>query len=510
MTERNASRQLAVTIAGLLALGGCAGSVLADEKSDEDLRDQVKALQKQVEELTKKVEGSKPGAHDAPRAAVEQSPTPNRTVNAKEAEAPPKTAAPPALTWNGITLYGTIDVGVAYLSHGAPLSPTYGPGLPFTLQNYSNHPITSLAPNGLSQSKVGISGVEPLGVGDLKGIFKLETGFNPTSGRLTDGPRSLIDNNGRPNNQRITASDSSRAGQAFQGGAYVGIASSTFGTLTFGRQNSLMADDLIKYDPQLQSQAFSPIGYSGASGGLGDTENKALDDVLKYVYAYGPARIAVLYQFGQRGTVPEGSESIDIGADYAGLSVDALYGKVRGAVNLASLTAAQNTAAPGTLAGTISDNTAYALMASYTWQPFKIYAGYEHMRFANPEDPLPVGTTTIGGYVMSVVNNTAYTINKILEYSWAGMRYSMTAKFDMTLAYYHFKQDNYNAKPCSNTSAGSCAGLFHDASFVADYRWTRRFDTYAGVNYSDAADGLASGFLYHNDWAPMIGARFNF
>jgi hypothetical protein len=86
----------------------------------------------------------------------------------------------------------------------------------------------------------------------------------------------------------------------------------------------------------------------------------------------------------------------------------------------------------------------------------------------------------------------------------------MTKKFDMTVAYYHFKQDNYNAKPCSNTSAATCAGLFHDASFVADYRWTRRFDTYAGVNYSDAADGLAAGFLYHNDWAPMLGARFNF
>ena len=45
---------------------------------------------------------------------------------------------------------------------------------------------------------------------------------------------------------------------------------------------------------------------------------------------------------------------------------------------------------------------------------------------------------------------------------------------------------------------------------VADYRWTRRFDTYAGVSYSAASNGLASGFLYKNDWAPMIGGRFNF
>src|SRR4051794_37099241 len=60
-----------------------------------------------------------------------------------------KDPAPQSLSWNGITLYGTIDVGIAYVSHGAPLSPTYGPGLPFTLSSYSNHPITSLAPNGL-------------------------------------------------------------------------------------------------------------------------------------------------------------------------------------------------------------------------------------------------------------------------------------------------------------------------------------------------------------------------
>jgi predicted porin len=508
MIDRKASKQLFASLAALWVLAGYTGPTLADDTSDQALKDQVRALQQKVEELSRKVNGN--GSTEDSRMAVEQSPSPNHAVSAKEAEASPKTPGPPPITWNGITLYGTIDIGVAYLSHGAPLSPTYGAGLPFNLSSYSNHPITSLAPNGLSQSKIGLSGVEPLGVGDLKGIFKLETGFNPTSGRLTDGPRSLIDNNGRPNNNKVTASDSSRAGQPFQGAAYAGMSSNIFGTLTFGRQNSLMADDLFKYDPQLQSQAFSPIGYSGVVGGLGDTEDKALDDVLKYNFAYGPARIAVLYQFGSRGFVPEGSESFDIGADFAGLSVDALYGKVRGAVAAASLTAAQNAAAPGTLAGTISDNTAYSFMASYTVSPIKIYAGYEHIRYANPKDPLPAGTVDIGGYVLSTVNNTAYTINKVWEYSWAGVRYSVTQRLDVTAAYYHLKQNSYAANHCSNTSSASCSGLFHDASFVVDYRWTPRFDTYAGVHYSSASDGLASGFLYNVDWAPMIGVRFNF
>jgi predicted porin len=503
-------KSLVAAVAALGLMGLHTAFAQSSGAADPSLQDQVKRLQQQVDELTRKVEGDKSGAHDAPRTDADQSPSPNRAVIGKEAEAAPKSAGPPALTWNGITLYGTVDAGVAYLSHGAPASPLYAPGLPFVVQNFSNHPLTSIANNGLGQSKVGLSGVEPLGVLDLKGVFKLETGFNPTSGRLSDGPGSLVTNNGRSNSTKVTASDSSRAGQAFQGGAYAGVASNQLGTLTLGRQSSLMGDDLLKYDPQLQAQAFSPIAYSGTAGGLGDTEDKILDNVLKYGLAYGPGRVAVLYQFGSRAAFPEGSESVDVGADFAGASVDAIYGKVRGAVAAASLSATQNAAAPGTLAGTISDNTSFALMASYTSSPVKIYAGYEHMRYANPQDPLPVDTVTIGGYVLSTVNNSAYKINKVLEYSWAGVRYSVTKRFDLTAAYYHFEQNSFSANHCSNDSSSSCSGSFHDASLVADYRWTRRFDSYAGVNYSSGSDGMAAGFLYNTAWATMVGVRFNF
>jgi predicted porin len=510
MIDRKARKRVIASLAGIFVMAGFAGQAIADDGLVQSLQDKVRALQKQVDELSKKVNGDKSNDSQDGKPSVEPGAVTVHAGIVKEAASAPRFAGPSPIEWHGITLYGTIDIGVAHLSHGAPLSPTYGPALPFTLQNYSNSPITSLGPNGLSQSKLGISGSEPLGVLDLKGVFRLETGFNPTSGQLTDGPKSLIDNNGRPNNNKVTASDSSRAGQLFQGGAYLGIASEMLGTLTFGRQNSLMADNLLKYDPQLQAQAFSPIAYSGASGGLGDTEDKALDDTIKYKIAYGPARLSMLYQFGSRGYVPEGSSSVDIGADLAGLSVDALYGKVRGAVSATSLTAAQNAAAPGTLAATISDNTAYSLLASFIVQHIKVYAGYEHMRYANPADPLPAGTVTIGGYILSSVNNSAFKIDKELEYSWVGLRYSVTPKFDATGAYYHFKQYSYAPNHCSDTSASSCSGLFHEASVVADYHWTRRFDSYAGVTYSSGSGGLVSGFIFNVDWAQMVGVRYNF
>ena len=282
------------------------------------------------------------------------------------------------------------------------------------------------------------------------------------------------------------------------------------GTLTFGRQNSLMADDLMKYDPQLQSQAFSPIGYSGAAAGLGDTEDKTLDDSVKYTGAYGPVHVAAHYQFGSRGFVPERAESLDIGLDYAGLSVDLLWGRVHDAISAASLTAAQNTAAPGTLAATASDNTAYAILARYAIRSVKIYAGYEHMTFANPKDPLPNGTVTIGGYVLSTINNTAFTVHKVLQYAWIGARYSITPSLDVSGAYYQFRQNSYNANGCSDTSAGSCSGRYHDASLVADYKLSLRFDVYGGVNYSRAVDGMASGFLNDRNWTSMLGIRFVF
>jgi predicted porin len=150
------------------------------------------------------------------------------------------------------------------------------------------------------------------------------------------------------------------------------------------------------------------------------------------------------------------------------------------------------------------------VQASYTMQPVKFYAGYERITYKNPAHPIANGATDIGGYVLSTVNNTAYTIHKILEIGWTGVRYSITQRLDMAIAYYWYDQNSYAANHCSNTSASSCSGRLNFASLVSDYRLTRRFDVYAGISYSSVTDGLASGFLNNTDWAPMVGVRFNF
>jgi len=493
----------------LAAMGACAALcaspaiVLADNAQDiQQLKDQVRQMQQKIDQLS-----------TAPSSAPASS-------------GPAKKSDSGALTWNGITLYGTVDIGVEYVSHGAPLSQTWGPGLPSFIQNFSNHSITSVNGNGLSQSKIGLSGVEPIpGLDGWSGIFRLETGFNPWSGRLVDGPASLAADNGKAANVKISAGDSSRAGQAFNGVAFAGISNATFGTLTFGRHNGLMLDMLSKYDPQLQAQAFSPIALSGTSGGLGTTQTNRLDNSIKYNLTVGPARVAFIHAFGSDNYVPQNANEFSLGFDMAGFSIDALYGLIHGATAAASLSAANittlNTAPqplPGwslsnTLAGTISDDTGYSVQMSYNakdYFPVKFYAGWERIKFNNPSHPDPVGTQDIGGYTFGIVSNTAFNIQKILQISWVGARWSVTPEFDLTAAGYGYNQKSFAANGCTNASATSCAGEMADISLVGDYHFTKRFDTYAGVNWSHVMNGLASGFLFTSEYSPMVGVRYNF
>jgi predicted porin len=491
----------------LAAMGACAaigmspGIVLADNGQDiQQLKDQVRQMQQKIDQLS---ESSSSASAPAPAA---------------KGEGP--------LTWHGITLYGTVDIGVEYVSHGAPLSQTWSPGLPSFIQNFSNHSILSVNGNGLSQSKIGIAGVEPLfGFGDWNGIFRLDTGFNPWNGRLVDGPGSLAADNGKAAAVKTSAGDSSRGGQAFNGVTYAGVSSKTYGTLTFGRQNGLMLDLLGKYDPQQQSQAFSPIGLSGTSSGLGDTESGRLDSSLKYTLQVGPARFGYIHGFGSANHWPQNSNEFTVGMEMAGFSIDALYGLVHGEVAAASLSAANittlNTAPqplPGwslgnTLAATVSDNTGYSIQMSYNakaYFPVKFYAGWERIKYNNPSHPDPVGTLMEGGYIMGIANNTAFNIQKILQISWVGARWSATPKFDLTAAGYGYNQKSFNANGCTDASAGSCAGTMLDISLVSDYHFTKRFDSYAGVNWSRVQGGLSSGFLFTSEYSPMVGVRYDF
>jgi predicted porin len=423
------------------------------------------------------------------------------------------------LTWMGITFYGTYDIGIAYQSHGINQSQYFYPGLQYMIGKTNDHAMTQVAPNGLSQSKIGLRGKEDIN-DEFSFIFNWEMGFQPDSFNISDSSQSLVNNNGKAVKNQQAAADGSRTGTWNNGQSFLGLATTDYGTLTYGRQNSLLLDNINKYDPMNGSYAFSIIGYSGVTGGMGDTEDTRLDNAIKYVYKYGMFHVGALYQNGVYTSPGTGYQG-DIGFDYAGFSVDGVYGHKNDAISAGSLSAAQIApCAPGktsgcglptdSLSATISDNTSYTLDASYTWEGFKFYGGYEHIKYQNPSDPLAAGFNGLGDYYFSVTNNAAYLNPKVLQVSWIGAKYLITKNFDVTFAYYHYDQNSYGAKSCSNNSASTCAGAENVLSARADYRFNKYFDVYAGVAHSQVGGGLANGYLYKTTYDPMIGVRFQF
>jgi len=444
-----------------------------------------------------------------------------------QSAAPMAAPSDDSLTWHGITLYGIVDIGLQYQNHGTPISDYFPAGSAEPIQKNSNKSVLGFTPSNLTQSRVGLSGKEAL-VDDWSAVFRMETFFNPQSGEISNALKSLTLNNGRGLAEQNTGVDSSVAGQAFQQ-LYGGFSSKTYGTVTFGRQNTVMADGIAKYDPMGASQAFSLIGFSGTAAGGGDTEDRRLDGSLKYVGVFGPAHVGAQYRFnGSHGNAGTAFEA-QLGADYAGASVDAFYINVKDAIGAASLSAAQVAdlqVAPlaglysvsNSLAGTISDNTTYSLMAMYNFGAPKIYGGYEHIQFANPSDPLGAGYVDEGGYVLAFVNvqagaDSTYAKDRDVQIYWAGGKYAFTERFEMTAAYYGYKQNSYatgaNAG-CSTTKASNCSGTQNLYSLMADLRLSKRFDVYAGAMYSQASGGLASGYLNTSTVDPTIGVRFKF
>jgi predicted porin len=434
------------------------------------------------------------------------------------------------LTWKGITLYGIIDAAVQYESHGAPFNDYWFAGGTDVVQKNSNNSVSGVVSNGMSQSRVGLQGNEPLHFLDFSGVFKLETFFNPATGNISNALKSVTQNNGRSLEDQSANIDSSIAGQIFEQ-SFVGISSKTYGTVTFGRQNSTLADLFAKYDPQQLGYAFSLIGLSGTPAGGGATQDRRLDDSIKYTAKFFDlVHLGLQYKFqnssaqnyatagsGEAFTVTQAS----IGAEYAGASVDAFYTKARDAVSVSALSAAQVTGLPAlgyaldnSLSGTISDNASYGAMGSYVFGPATFFAAYQHITYMNPSIELAPGFDDIGGYTLAYVTNTAYKdADKILQVYWTGARYAVNEHFTAAIAYYGEKQNAYATGAdagCSSVVSSKCSGHLNVASLSLDYHFTKRFDSYGGVMWSNVSHGLANGYLETTMVAPTLGLRYSF
>jgi len=502
----------------------------------------------------------------------------NHAAHAADAATPePAAAAPPAaadsctnvheffatdcsLTWHGVTLYGVYDVGVGWVSHGLPENVYNYEGEALINRN-GNHPQFLLTPNNLAQTGLGIRAKEEF-LPQWYVVFNASTGINPQSGVLANASATDTINNGLPRGSYSEAIDGARAGQLFNDEFYGGVSSDRLGTLTFGRQRSLGTDAMLVYDPASGAYAFSYIGYNGTMAGGGDTEDTRWDDSMKYRLAYGPAHFGAMYKFadGSGGCysasatwtaancTPEEAHNtaygFDVGGDLGHFSADVVYQHYNQAISVLNplfgaqsltqpyqATTNSNNANPitgpnvvdpaNTVYGIVTDNTAVMVTAKYTWEQFKFFGGYEHIRQTNPSHPLGVGAQDQGGYVMSGVEDNNLDSPKTVQIWWTGVKYALDSRTDLTVAWYHQLQNDFRQPPTCTVAAGfrsSCAGVLNEFSLYGDHHFTKRFDAYAGVAYSEVGGGLAIAiphgpgvpYLHNTNVAPTIGGRFAF
>ncbi len=514
------------------------------------------------------IRAAKPGFADETRTGVSLAVGQSATVDIKMQQKAPDPCASGhefattdcTLTWHGVTLYGAYDVGVGWVSHGLPENGYNYEGESLVNRNgYQSRFL--IAPNNLQQTGLGVRGKEEIGHG-WSVVFNASTGINPQSGLLASAPATDTVNNGLPRSSYSIAIDGARAGQPFNDEFYGGISSTQVGTLTFGRERSLGTDAMLQYDPAGGSYDFSYIGYNGTMAGAGDTDDSRWDDALKYRLTYGPVHFGAMYKFanGSGGCysalpgwtaatcTPEqphnNAYGFDVGGEHGKFSADAVFQHYNQAISVVNpLLGPQSPTQPyqsttdsinmntiangnlidpnGTVYGIVTDNNGIMVAAKYAWDPFKFFAGYEYIWQNNPAQPLGVGASDQGGFIMSGVEDNNLDSEKLVQIWWTGVKYAYDSKTDITLSWYQQRQNDFRIPSTCSVADGfrsSCAGTLDEASLYMDHHFTKRFDGFVGVAYSYVTGGLDIAiphgpgvpFFYPTNVAPTIGCRFAF
>lgn len=322
---------------------------------------------------------------------------------------------------NSVTLYGVIDTAINY---------TNSAGRGTTV---------AMAAGNTSGSRWGLKGSEDLGNG-LKAIFRLENGFNSSTGTLLQG------------------------GREFGRQAYVGLTSVQYGTLTLGRQyNSFQ--DLLPYDN---------------GGGVGMLDQIALniydnddinntwrsDNSIKYVSpSLNGLTVEGLYGFSNQAGAFANNRTWSVGASYQNgpLRLDAAY----------------------VLANKPNANASGSISTYYgpTTSPFPNAGGFARNELYGFGGSYSLGKATVG----LMYSSSRFTMNSGEQVRFqnfdANIRYTVTPFIMVGAAYAYTLED----------SAASFTKDAHFNQFVigAQYYFSKRTDVYIDAGYQRATGAKA-------------------
>ncbi|MGQ7932328.1 porin [Paraburkholderia sp. D1E] len=330
--------------------------------------------------------------------------------------------SPMAFAQSTVTLYGIIEDSIQYTHN------TGGANNQIKLQS-----------GQLSVSQWGVKGTEDLG-GGLKAVFNLQNGFNANTGAMSGG---LL----------------------FGRKAYVGLASATFGTVTIGRQSTVL-DDLV-----ISVQGNNFLEYFTAPGDVDEADGSIhVSNAVKWASPL-----------------------------WSGLQLEAMY-------------------SVGGVAGATGSGSTYSVAANYNQGPLTLAAGYFHVDNGNPTTSSR-GVSTADSIFSSPVN-AAYATARSFNIARAGASYVLgTVTFGGYYSYSEYLADasskfksseSYNnasvyamwqVTPATELeigydllkSHGDSAATYHQITLAADYALSKRTDIYASASYEHASGSNGTG-----------------
>lgn len=332
----------------------------------------------------------------------------------------------------GVTLYGLLSIGVAYVN------------------NEGGHAATKMVPGTMQNNRWGLRGTEDLG-GVAKGLFVLESGFGLDDGKSQQG------------------------GRLFGRQAYVGLSHDNYGTVTFGRQYDAVFDTL--------GAMSAPVAAAGLAAHVGDNDNVfgsfRHNNAVKYVSpSWGGLRAEATYALSDTGR-SDNNRSFSLGTTYASgpLKLAAAYMQL----DHPGLVASSNPA------GAVTDDYAGAPFVLFHSSPLTPAAGVARQRVGGVAAGYSVGAARFNAMVTTAryryQDGTAMRLN---NYD-LNLGYRLTPALELGAAYV-FTDGHY-----SGTDARP---KWHMGQLSLDYALSRRTDVYVYGVYQRARAARADIYLF--------------
>lgn len=404
-----------------------------------------------------------------------------------------------------VTLYGILDLAVGTVKESLSTNGSFPgsviPGTSKTATSVSNS-VTGMFNGGISDSRWGLRGTEDLG-GNMKAFFTLESGIDANTGQVNSAAAALSQNTSTKTGS--ASATSALSGQLFNRAAFVGLSGSTFGSISAGRNTNPIFDLVVNYDPVQAAQLFSPLGFSGAIGGGGGVSDYSrVDNSIKFGNNIGPVNFGVLYKFGGiAGSNAAGSGyALSAGYEQGPFGLQAVYEAFTDVIK------STNPSIAGEIGALVYDTKAFILAAKYKLgDAATIKAGFERYTLGAASDSLAsLGVTSLYGYTISTSSGAAtYTgADQPNNVYFIGGDYNVTPALNLAAGYYDQHAEAYGATP---------SGDIRSYSLLADFRFSKRTDLYAGYMVSTFSS-TDTGGLYAgnnpNNYIAAVGLRHKF